>query len=52
LCSPGSDPVLDQPNRRIRTRTYGGVGGAFSDGRYILKDQKITPLRVACLEEK
>jgi len=23
----------DQPNRRIRTRLYGGVGGALSDGR-------------------
>ena len=23
----------DQPNRRIRTRMYGGVGGALSDGR-------------------
>ena len=23
----------DQPNRRIRTRTYGGVGGALSDER-------------------
>ena len=26
-------PVFDQPNRRIRTRMYGGVGGALSDGR-------------------
>jgi hypothetical protein len=23
----------DQPNRRIRIRTYGGVGGTLSDGR-------------------
>ena len=25
--------LLDQPNRRIRSRMCGGVGGAFSDGR-------------------
>ena len=24
---------FDQPNRRIRTRTYGGVGGGSCEGR-------------------
>jgi hypothetical protein len=33
LFSPGSEICPDQPNRRIRTRTYGGVGGALSDER-------------------
>ena len=33
LCSPGLDPVLDQPNRAVRTRMLRGVGGAISDGR-------------------
>jgi len=27
LYFPGFDSCLDQPNRRIRTRMYGGVGG-------------------------
>jgi RNA-directed DNA polymerase len=32
--APGPEVNLpDQPNRRIRIRTYGGVGGTLSDGR-------------------
>ena len=32
-CVPLDLILPDQPNRRIRTRTYGAVGGALSDER-------------------
>jgi len=47
LFFPGFDSCLDQPNRRIRTRMYGGVGGTPCEGRsypYWLEKQGVENL--------